>query len=137
MARIKELFIRYKEVILYLFFGVMTTVVNFLTYAFLTRMLHVNDYAAIFVSWFIAVLFAYLTNRKLVFGSTVAERKALIKELLSFYAARIMTLILEYIIMFIGVEILKFNDLYVKLFAQVMVIIGNYLLSKLLVFKHA
>ena len=91
---------------------------------------------AIIISWIAGVLFAYFTNRKFVFESKNENK---LKEFISFVVARIATLLLEMFIMWFFVTLLKFNsDLYVVIFtlvAQVAVVIGNYIFSKLFVFK--
>ncbi len=125
----------YKEIILYVFFGGMTTIVNLVSYALFTRLLNINDYVAIFLSWVLAVFFAYITNKIWVFESQSREFKELFREITSFAAARVATLGLEYVVMFIGVDILFINDMLVKVFAQVLVIVANYLFSKLFIFK--
>ena len=135
MKKLWDLFLTYKEIILYVFFGGMTTIVNLVSYALFTRLLNINDYVAIFLSWVLAVFFAYITNKIWVFESQSREFKELFREITSFAAARVATLGLEYVVMFIGVDILFINDMLVKVFAQVLVIVANYLFSKLFIFK--
>lgn len=137
MENIKTIFLKHKEVILYVFFGGCTTVVNLMSYAIFTRLLNINDYVAIFLSWVLAVFFAYITNKIWVFESKTLELKTLFKEIISFTGARVATLGLEYVIMYIGVDILLFNDFLTKIFAQVLVIVSNYIFSKLFIFKKA
>ena len=130
-----------KETIMYLIFGVLTTIVNLIVkYALLFTILDATHpiqlQTAIIISWIIAVLFAYFTNRKFVFES---KSKNKLKEFISFVVARISTLLLEMIIMWFFVTLLKLNsNLYVVIFtiiSQIAVIIGNYIFSKLFVFK--
>ena len=137
----KDLYIKYKEIINYLIFGVLTTFVNLIVkYVLLFTILDATKpielQTAIIISWIVAVLFAYFTNRKFVFESTTENK---LKEFVSFVVARISTLLLEMLIMWFFVTLLKLNsDLYVVIFtliAQVAVIIGNYIFSKLFVFK--
>lgn len=141
MNKMKELYNKYKEIILYLFFGVLTTVVSILVkYALLFTILEASNaiqlQIAVIVSWIIAVLFAYFTNRKFVFES-INENK--LREFINFVVARLATLILEMFIMWFFITLLKLDsDLYVAIFtliSQVIVILGNYILSKLFVFK--
>ena len=137
MQKIKELTIKYKEIINYLIFGVLTTIVSMGTYyGSVNTFLNPNDgfqlqIANIF-SWINGVIFSYITNRKFVFGS---KEKNKIKEASKVVTSRGATLFMDMIIMFIGVTILKFNDKIVKIFSQVLVVISNYLLSKIVVFK--
>ena len=141
IKKIKNLYIKYKEIINYLIFGVLTTLVNLITkYILLFTILDPTNafqlQVAIIISWIAGVLFAYFTNRKFVFES---KNKNKLKEFISFVVARITTLLLEMFIMWFFVTLLKLNsDLYVVIFtliAQVAVIIGNYIFSKLFVFK--
>ena len=141
IKKIKELYIKYKEIINYLIFGVLTTLVNLITkYILLFTVLNPTNgfqlQIAIIISWIAGVLFAYFTNRKFVFESKNQNK---LKEFMSFVVARIATLLLEMFIMWFFVTLLKLNsDLYVIIFtlvAQVAVVIGNYIFSKLFVFK--
>ncbi len=141
IKKIKELYIKYKEIINYLIFGVLTTLVNLITkYILLFTILDPTNgfqlQIAIIISWIVAVIFAYFTNRKFVFESKNQNK---LKEFMSFVVARIATLLLEMFIMWFFVTLLKLNsDLYVIIFtlvAQVAVVIGNYIFSKLFVFK--
>ncbi len=126
-----------KEIIMYLIFGVLTTVVSLAVYYLLIFTI-LNPENAIqlqianILSWAAGVAFAYVTNRKYVFES---KEKNKVKELGKFVTSRLATLFLDMIIMFIGVTWLKGNDKIVKLISQVLVIIGNYVFSKVFVFK--
>ena len=141
MEKIKSLYEKYREIINYLIFGVLTTIVNIGTkYALLFTILDAKNAVelqlAITISWILAVLFAYITNRKFVFES---KNKDKIKELISFFSARIATLLLEMFIMWFFITLLKLNsDIYVIIFTiltQILVVVGNYILSKIFVFK--
>ncbi len=138
---IKKIYEKYKEIILYLIFGVLTTIVSLGSkYILLFVLLDAKDpiqlQVSIVISWMIAVVFAYVTNRIYVFNST---NKNKIKEFISFIIARISTLLLEMLIMWFFVTLLKLNsDLYVVIFtliSQVVVVIANYIFSKLFIFK--
>ena len=141
IKKIKELYVKYKEIINYLIFGVLTTIVNLITkYILLFTILNPTNgfqlQIAIIISWIVAVIFAYFTNRRFVFESKNENK---LKEFISFVVARIATLLLEMFIMWFFVTLLKLDsDLYVVIFtlvAQVAVVIGNYIFSKLFVFK--
>ena len=143
MKKILELYKKYKEIILYLIFGVLTTIVSLSSkYILLFILLDAKDpvqlQISIVISWLIAVLFAYFTNRIFVFNS---KNKNKLKEFISFIIARISTLFLEMLIMWFFVTLLKLNtDLYVIIFtviSQVVVIIANYVFSKLFIFKKS
>ena len=142
MQKIKELYLKYEEIIVYLFFGVLATLVNLATkYLLLFTILDASNgfelQMAVIISWVVACLFAYVTNRTWVFKS---KSKEIVKEMAKFISARLATLGLEMFIMFLFVTALGLNsDLWViiwTLVAQALVIIGNYILSKLLVFKN-
>lgn len=133
----KALYLKYKEIMNYLIFGFLTTVVSLLVYYLLVFTILNPDNAlqlqlANILSWIAGVTFAYVTNRKYVFESTNQNR---IKEATHFVLARVVTLILDMAIMGIGVTWLKFNDKILKLISQVLVIVLNYVSSKLFVFK--
>lgn len=133
---IRDLFVKYKEIILYLVFGVLTTVVNLVIYFLLTKTFLNPDVAwmlqvANVISWLVSVIFAYVTNRKYVFDS----HDGILKEFFKFATARVLSLFFDMFIMFIGVSILGYSDKIVKLVSQVVVILLNYIFSKLFVFK--
>ena len=136
--RILNIYNKYSEIINYLIVGVLTTVVSLLIYYLLTISI-LNPTNAIelqtanIISWIGAVVFAYITNRKYVFKS---KNKNIKKEALSFVGSRVVTLLLDMLTMFIIVTVLHLNDRIGKIVAQVIVIIGNYLISKLVVFKN-
>ena len=137
MDKIKDLYLKYKEIINYLIFGVLTTVVSLVTYyicvyTFINPEEAVQLQIANVISWFFGVTFAYITNRKFVFESNEQNK---IKEASKFVTSRIATLLMDMAIMFIGVTLLKFNDKNIKIVSQVVVIIANYLLSKIIVFN--
>lgn len=139
--KVIELYKKYEEIINYLIIGVLTTVVNLaVKYALLFTVLNASDATqlqiAVVISWVVACIFAYIANRKIVFKS---KSRKILKEFTAFVSARIFTLILEMLIMFIFVTLLKLDsDLWVviwPLVAQVVVIVVNYVLSKLVIFK--
>lgn len=141
LRNILALYEKYKEIINYLIFGGLTTVVSLTTkYLLLFTIFDATNsiqlQTSIIISWIAAVLFAYFTNRKFVFEST---NKNKFKEFISFIVARLSTLLLEMLIMWFFVTLLKLNsDLYVIIFtiiAQIAVVITNYIFSKLFVFK--
>ena len=132
-----KLYKKYEEIINYLIIGGLTTLVSLGSYyACVFTILDPNNkielQIANIISWILAVTFAYFTNRIFVFKS---KNKNKLKEALSFYSSRLSTLLLEILLMFIFVSLLHFNDKIIKLVVQVILIITNYLLSKLFVFK--
>ena len=131
---IKKLYIKYKEIINYLIAGFLTLIVSISSYALLTKILHIHYIISNIVSWIIAVLFAYYVNRKFVFGST-STKKEKTKEIINFFKYRILSLIIETILMYLLVDIISINDLVSKVIVQIIVIILNYIFSKFLIFK--
>ena len=126
-----------KEFIFYLIFGVLTTIVSLSVYYFcVLTFLNPNNafqlQIANILSWILAVAFAYVTNRKFVFESKDPNK---LKELIKFVTARLLTLFLDMIVMFILVTLLHFNDKISKLISQVIITISNYIFSKIFVFK--
>ena len=128
---------KYKEGLLYLFFGGCTTLVNLISKWILLLTIidsknAVQLQVAIIISWIISVLFAYVTNRKFVFESKSSN---VFKEITSFFGSRVITLVLEMIIMYIFVTLLNFNVYVFTIISQILVIVLNYVFSKLFVFK--
>jgi len=129
------LYARFREQLLYLAFGGLTTAVNLAVYYPLVW-LGVQYQAATAIAWVAAVAFAYVTNRAVVFRSQSRGRQALAREALSFFAFRLLSLVAEMAVMWVGVEGLRLSENLVKLPAQVVVIVLNYVFSKLWVFAR-
>ena len=125
-------FKKYKEPLLYIAFGIATTLVNFIAY-FLFSKLSFSTAISTALAWFLSVLFAFFTNRKYVFN---ANKNGFLKQLFGFFTMRIATGILDLFIMVLFVDLWKFNDLLIKILSNLLVIILNYIFSKLLVFKN-
>ena len=125
------MFKKYKEALLYIVFGVATTLVNFIAYLVLSK-LNLNVVFSTILAWVLAVIFAFFTNRKYVFN---AEENGFIKQFLGFFSTRLTTGVMDVLIMFLCVDILGYNDLLIKLLSNILVIILNYIFSKFLVFK--
>lgn len=133
---IKGLYYEYKEIINYLVFGGLSTVVNFISYYIFARMLSIDEVISSGLSWFCAVLFAYITNKIFVFESKTETKKALIFECISFFGCRVISGILCDVGTFaLMVRVFNINDIIAKLVTQIMVIIVNYVFSKLIIFK--
>ena len=135
MEKIKELFFKYKEQILYLFFGGVTTVVSLGCIAIFEYCFNIVGIAARIPSDIIAIIVAYITNKIWVFESKCKDFKDLVREIASFFSARAFTLILSVVLVFIFVDKLKFNNMIVNLVVTVVVVILNYVFSKLFIFK--
>ncbi|CAH1850244.1 GtrA family protein [Convivina intestini] len=132
---IQNVFQKYQEAIFYLFFGGATTVVSIVTYTIFSALLHWEVTVSYVLSWFLSVLFAYITNRIWVFQSQVKHWQGIVQEIWQFYLARIVTGILGWLILMFGVHLLHQNDLIWNGIQNIFVIVSNYALSKLYIFK--
>ena len=136
MKKIMELYKKYKEIINYLIFGGLATVVNFVSYLIVARLIGVDEVISSGISGFCSVLFAYITNKLFVFESKLDNKKAVIKEMCSFFLARIVSGILCDVGTFaLMVKVFNINVIFSKIVTQVMVVIVNYFFSKLIIFK--
>lgn len=127
---------QHKEILLYLFFGGLTFIVSIGSYAFFDISIKLEPLIANIFSWILAVLFAYITNRIWVFQNTAGGFADILKEILSFFGGRVVTLIMEEIILYVGIEILSVNSIAVKVIGQIVVIVSNYFISKIVVFRN-
>ena len=135
IEKIKALCLKYKEVLLYLIFGGLTTVVSLVTFWLAGHPLGLNTLIANVISWICAVTFAYFTNAKWVFEAQPESRGEWLRQFVSFYAGRLATLGVEELLLFVFVTLLHCNDMLIKLIAQVVVVVLNYVISKLLIFR--
>ena len=127
-------FQKYKSVLLYLFFGVLTTCISIFSFILCDSVLGIHVLTSNIISWILAVSFAYLTNRTWVFQSA-ATGIALWKEVFLFFSARVSTLLIEEALMWLFVMVLHYNSTVIKLIAQVVVLVLNYVFSKIFVFR--
>lgn len=139
MGGLKKLFEKYKEVILYVFFGGVTTVVNIIVYMVAANVLTgagiTTATIPTVIAWFISVLVAYITNKIWVFESKSLGFKETLKEAASFFAFRLLSGALDVAFMYFTVDLLGFNDTIMKILSNVVVVILNYIFSKLFIFK--
>lgn len=126
---------KHKEVLMYLFFGGITFFLNIALYAWLDGMLGINALIANVICWVVCVMFQYFTNRTWVFDGQVDSAAGFLKQMASFFGGRLFTLVVEEAILAVFITWLGFNSMAVKLIAQVVVIVLNYIISKLIVFK--
>jgi len=135
LDKIWQLYLKYKEVILYLVFGGLTTVINIVSYAVCARFFKLDTVASTSVAWVVSVIFAYVTNKIFVFESRTDTFALLVKECVSFFGCRLATGIMDVAIMYVSVDVLGFNDIFMKIFSNILVVIANYLFSKLFIFS--
>lgn len=121
-------------------FGVGTTLVNIVSFWIFTRLIvlvsnpELNIIIANTIAWILSVLFAYITNKIWVFNSYV-KGYAMIKEAFAFFACRFASLIMDNAIMHLGISVLGYPDIPVKLVSNIFVIIFNYVFSKFFIFN--
>lgn len=123
------------ELVAYLFAGVATTVVNYVVYYIATRVFGLTTMPGTWVAWALAVAFGYVVNKIFVFKTHCPDMAALVREAVGFVTMRLMSLGAETVLMFLTVEVLHLNDLVMKLVINIVVIVLNYVFSKLIIFK--
>jgi putative flippase GtrA len=133
----KEMIRRYKEPILYVVFGGLTTLVNIISYFLLTRFAQTDTVPATVIAWILSVLFAYITNKIWVFESKSHRWKDLIREIVLFFGCRALSGVLDVFLMWLFVDVLSWYDVLIKIISNIVVIILNYLFSKLLIFRKS
>ncbi len=126
---------RHREVLLYLFFGGLTTVISIGSFWVCNSLLSLNEHLANTISWVLAVLFAFLTNRVWVFRAP-AKGAAFWRQMIGFYGGRLATFLAEELVILVFVTWIGFPGLAVKIAAQIMVLILNYVVSKVFVFRN-
>ena len=134
--KLKEMMEKYKDIVPYAIFGILTTIINIVVYLFFAHILKKEVMLSTLAAWFLSVLFAYVTNRKWVFHSGVLTFSNIIREAVAFFIGRLATGIADILIMFIFVNIFHFNDLFIKIISNIAVIILNYVASKWIIFNH-
>lgn len=135
VQKIRSLMEKYWDIIAYLVFGVLTTVVNYIIYLPAYNILGLSASVSNILSWVVAVAFAYLTNKPFVFKSHDWSKETVIPELTKFVSCRIASGAAETVILLVAVDILGLNGNIWKLITQVLVVIMNYIFSKLIVFR--
>ncbi|MCI8661472.1 MAG: GtrA family protein [Lachnospiraceae bacterium] len=132
---IKALLIRYKSFIMYAVFGVFTTLVNMLSYYLCFNTIGISNVPSTIIAWILAVVFAFITNKLWVFESKSFDSKILKREIPAFFGARIVTGILDVVIMYIAVDVMFWNSTVWKMISNIFIIIINYIASKLIIFQ--
>lgn len=135
MKKVSSLYKKYEEIFNYLVVGVLTTLVSIAIYAVCAKFFHINYMVSSVISWILSVLFAYFTNKKYVFKSDVKDKKNIIIEVYQFFKYRVFSFAIELLLMYVLVDIISIDDLIAKVIVQIIVIVLNYVFSKLFVFK--
>ena len=133
--RLTAIYYRYRETVSYLFWGVMTTLVNYIAYFALTRGFSLNHLIANASAWLISVLFAFAVNKFFVFRSYGCSPRTILIEFSEFCGARILSGLLETGMLYVFVDCLSFRDDVIKIIASIFVVILNYVFSKLIIFR--
>lgn len=128
----RSLFNKYAHILSYLFWGVMTTLISLVSFALFISVWDINYQISNVLSWIISVTFAFFVNKYFVFHSKHSDLKTLLKEGLTFYGARLGTLGMEIVVLWIGVSVLQGDAMLWKLIVQVLILVANYVASKLI-----
>lgn len=132
---VKNNYEKLKELFLYGFWGAITTVINYVVYAICNISLKMSGTLSNIIAWIVAVIFAFVVNKQFVFNSKDWSLNIVFKELWQFIAARLLSGVMETVLIYIFVDNLGFNGLVMKIITNVLVVIINYFLSKLFIFK--
>lgn len=135
VQKIKALVVKYYDILAYLFFGVLTTVVNYIVYLPCYNLLHISGAVSNIIAWVFAVAFAYLTNKPFVFKSNDWSAKVILPELVKFVGCRIGSGLFETLFILVTVDWMHWDGNWMKLITSVLVVIINYVASKLVVFR--
>ena len=135
-TKLMEMYRKYKEIILYVFFGGLATVVSIGSSAWCDVVMHMDPLVANLISWILAVTFAYITNSLWVFDARPHGIRELLCQAAGFFGGRVLTLVIEEAILLIFINGLGLPSVGVKVGAQVVVLVSNYIISKWIVFKE-
>ena len=131
----RELLKKYRSLILYAVFGGLTTLVNMAAYWLCYEVLGISNVPSAVIAWLLAVCFAFITNKLWVFDSRSFDTKTLQHEIPTFFGARLATGLLDWLIMYLAVDVMHWNGMVWKLISNVIVIVLNYAASKLVIFR--
>lgn len=134
LTKIKQLLIKYRELIMYAIFGILTTAVDFGSYFVMTRYLSLNEHFSNILAQALAIVFAFFTNKKYVFKDDSRGKKAYAEKFIKFVSLRLLTMLLNSVIFSLVIETAVVNDILVKVLVAIIIVILNYIFSKL-VFK--
>ena len=135
MEKLLSLLSKYKSLITYGIFGVLTTLINIGIYTLCYQQIGIGNVVSNIIAWVVAVLFAFVTNKIWVFESKSLEPAVLVAEAVSFFGCRLATGVLDIVIMYMTVDMLALNSTIMKCISNVLVIIVNYVASKFVIFK--
>lgn len=124
-----------KKIILYVIFGVLTTIVNLIAYYLFSNIININYLISNAIAWIISVVFAYITNKFFVFNSSYINKDVIIEEFIKFMNCRLISGLSEVVLLFLFVDLLLMNDIVAKLIIGVLVALINFIFSKVFIFK--
>ena len=124
-----------KETISYVIFGILTTIVNLISYYFFSNIININYLISNTISWIISVVFAYIANKFYVFNSKDKRKDVMVKEFIKFVNCRLTSGVIEILLLFLLVDMMKVNDIISKLAIGVIVVVLNFIFSKIFVFQ--
>ena len=135
LKKLADWYRKHQEGMRYLIFGALTTLVNIVAYAIFYYIFNISNGVSNVIAWVVGATFAYITNKLYVFNSKVNSKKELLKEIVYFYGCRLLTLAVDEGSMILTVDKFGWNALLMKIIANIIVIILNFVFSKLLIFK--
>ena len=135
MKNIKKLIIKYGEQIRYLFVGGITTLINFIALIILSKIFNLQLMFSNTIAWLLSITWAFFANKSIVYKSKYTNLVDFFRELISFFGARLFSLFLDDGFMFVGVKLLHQNEIFIKIIDEIVVIIVNYILGKI-IFHH-
>lgn len=124
-----------KEIILYVIFGILTTIINLTVYYLFSNIININYLISNAIAWIISVVFAYITNKFFVFNSSYINKDVIIEEFIKFMNCRLISGLSEVVLLFLFVDLLLMNDIVAKLIIGVLVALINFIFSKVFIFK--
>ena len=124
-----------KETILYVIFGILTTIVNLIAYYLFSNIININYLISNAIAWIISVVFAYITNKFFVFNSSYINKDVIIEEFIKFMNCRLISGLSEVVLLFLFVDLLLMNYIVAKLIIGVLVALINFIFSKVFIFK--
>ena len=132
---IRRLYEKHRDIIPYGVFGVLTTIINWVAYKLEYGIVGIPNVLSTCIAWLLAVLFAFITNKLWVFNSKSFDRSIVTKEAIRFFSARIVTGVLDVVIMWLAVDVMSLNADFWKIISNIIVIILNYIASKFVIFR--
>lgn len=126
---------RYKQIISYLFFGICTTIINIAVYYLCYFVVHIGNISSNMLAWIMAIVFAFITNKLFVFERSSLRFYVVIREFLYFSICRISTGIIDMLMMYLTIDVMRFDALVCKIWINIFIVVMNYMASRYFIFK--